>query len=104
MKYKQCQFNITTTELEKLNKLCEKFNLRQAQTIVKATNEYLDGNLEEKLYDASNTTEWSKKIINIEEDTYNYFMEEADFRCRTLVSLIRYSINAFYEKEFLLNE
>ena len=45
---------------------------------------------------------YSKKIINIEESTYNYFMSEAEFRCRTLVSLIRYSINALYEKDFLL--
>jgi len=102
MKYKQCQFNITSTELERLNKLCEKLNLKQAGAIIYAVNEYINGNLEEKLYDASNDNVWSKKIINIEEDTYDNFMSEAEFRCRTLVSLIRYSISACYEREFLL--
>lgn len=102
IKYKQCQFNITKDELIRLNELCEKYNYRQAEMICYAVNSYLNGNLEEKLYEVLETSGWSKKIINIEESTYNYFMSEAEFRCRTLVSLIRYSINAQYEKDFVL--
>lgn len=101
-KYKQCQFNITNEELKRLNELCEKFGYRQSETIVYAVNSYLDGNLEEKLYETLENTGFSKKIINIEESTYEYFMSEADFRCRSLVSLIRFCINALYEKEFIL--
>ena len=100
--YKQCQFNISIEELSRLNEICTKYNLRQAEAIVKCVNSYLNGELEEKLYSDVAVDGWSKKIINIEEETYNLFMQEADFRCRTLVSLIRYSINAFYEKEFML--
>lgn len=102
IKYKQCQFNITLEELERLNKICEKYNLRQAEAIIRCVNSYLNGELEEKLYEDILVSGWSKKIINIEEQTYNKFMLEADFRCRTLVSLIRYSINAYYEHEFVL--
>ena len=103
IKYKQCQFNITIEELERLNKICDKFNLKQAQAIVLCVNNYLDGKLEEKLYEETSTSGWSKKVINFEEHVYNNFMSEAEFRCRSLVSLIRFSINAFYEKEFVLN-
>ena len=102
VKYKQCQFNITNEELARLNELCQKYGYRQAETIVYAVNSYIDGNLEEKLYEVIENSGFTKKIINIEENTYNNFMAEADFRCRTLVSLIRYSINALYEKEFVL--
>lgn len=101
-KYKQCQFNITLEELERLNKICEKYNLKQSEAIVLCVNNYINGKLEEKLYEDILVSGWSKKVVNIEENTYNNFMLEADFRCRTLVSLIRYSINAFYEHEFVL--
>lgn len=100
--YKQCQFNISSEELDRLNEICTKFNLKQAQAIEKCVKSYLNGELEEKLYSEVNVEGWSKKIINIEEETYNLFMQEADFRCRTLVSLIRFSINAFYEHELML--
>lgn len=102
IKYKQCQFNITNEELARLNDVCEKYSYKQAEAIVFAVNSYLNGELEEKLYEVMENTGFTKKIINIEEKTYEYFMTEAEFRCRTLVSLIRYSINALYEKEFLL--
>lgn len=102
IKYKQCQFNITKEELDRLNAICDKYDIKQSDAIVKTVNAYIAGELEEKLYDVLDTSSWSKKIINIEENLYNQFMNEADFRCRTLVSLIRYSINAFYEKEFVL--
>ncbi len=102
IKYKQCQFNITLEELERLNKICAKYNFKQAQAIVYVVNSYINGELEEKLYEDVLISGWSKKIVNIEESTYDNFMLEADYRCRTLVSLIRYSINAFYEKEFVL--
>lgn len=102
VKYKQCQFNIILEELERLNKICEKHNLKQAEAIVLCVNSYLEGKLEEKLYEDVFVSGWSKKVVNIEENTYNNFMQEADFRCRTLVSLIRYCINAFYEYEFVL--
>lgn len=102
IKYKQSQFNITNEELVRLNEICNKYNYKQAEAIIFAVNSYLNGELEEKLYEALENTGFTKKIINIEENTYNYFVSEAEFRCRTLVSLIRYSINALYEKEFLL--
>lgn len=102
IKYKQCQFNITNEELKRLNEICNKYSLRQAEAICKILQAYIDGELEEKLYDITECTGWSKKIINIEENDYYFFMEEADFRCRTLVSMIRFAINAFYEKEFVL--
>ncbi|MBE5746057.1 MAG: hypothetical protein E7359_02085 [Clostridiales bacterium] len=102
IKYKQCQFNITNEELARLNEICDKYNYRQAEAIVFAVNSYINGELEEKLYEITENTGFTKKIINIEQKTYENFMLEADFRCRTLVSLIRYSINALYEKEFLL--
>ncbi len=100
--YKQCQFNISNEELSRLNQICARYSLRQAQAIVKCVNSYINGELEEKLYSDVQVDGWSKKIINIEESTYNTFMQEADFRCRTLISLIRYSINAFYEHDFML--
>lgn len=102
VKYKQCQFNITKDELDRLNELCERYNYKQAEMICYSVNAYLNNELEEKLYEVLDGNGWSKKIINIEENTYNYFMSEAEFRCRTLVSLIRYSINAMYEKDFVL--
>lgn len=102
IKYKQCQFNITNEELTRLNEICNKYNYKQAEAIIFAVNSYIDGQLEEKLYEVMENTGFTKKIINIEQNTYEYFMSEAEFRCRTLVSLIRYSINALYEKEFLL--
>ena len=100
--YKQCQFNITNEELARLNEICEKYNFKHSNGICYIVNSYLNGELEEKLYEVIDNSGFSKKIINIEETTYNYFMGEADFRCRSLVSLIRYAINAFYEKEFVL--
>jgi len=102
IKYKQCQFNISLEELERLNKICEKYHIRQAEAITLSVNNYLDGKLEEKLYEEPIVSRFSKKVINIEEQTYKNFMNEAEYRCRTLVSLIRYAINAFYEKEFVL--
>lgn len=100
--YKQCQFNISTEELNRLNEICFKYNIKQAEGVCKCVFAYINGELEEKLFSDVPADGWSKKIINIEESTYMMFMQEADFRCRTLVSLIRYSINAFYEREFML--
>lgn len=102
IKYKQCQFNITNEELNRLNAICDKYHIKQSEAIVKVVNSYINGELEEKLYDVIESDGWSKKIINIEENLYNQFMSEADFRCRTLVSLIRFAINSYYEKEFVL--
>lgn len=101
-KFKQCQFNISLEELKRLNCICEKYKIRQAEAIVKCVDAYIDGQLEEKLYEEIIVSGWSKKIVNIEENLYNKFAIEASFRCRTLVSMIRFAINAFYEHEFVL--
>ena len=77
--YKQCQFNISSEELDRLNEICTKFNLKQAQAIEKCVKSYLNGELEEKLYSEVNVEGWSKKIINIEEETYNLFMKKQIF-------------------------